>query len=215
MPGELNSVYDKSEHRHHRQFSINQENYVQQNGLLHPNLVLTQQPNYQSISIEDSTDSGSDDDDDLFINGSMSASVIIDEADYLNADDDIIINNYDDTNASSEYDYHRINPEPISNIFMHHPHFNNTNKEYQCAMNTFIQQTTNCLSMGNEIYSINIPMRTITVPIIDPENINKQTTITAAADNGSDIQAIGINAILYYKERNLIQRDKTVLLLYR
>ena len=112
----------------------------------------------------------------------------------------------DDTTVSFDYDCHQINPEPISNIFMHHPHFNNYNKQYQCAMNIFIQQTTNCLTMGNEKCPINIPMRTITVPTIDSNN--NKVNITAAADNGSDIQAIGINAILRYKHQGLIRNDK-------
>ena len=203
MPGEVSRLRRASYHSQATQHrTITQENYLQQNNLHNPNPTLLLQPEYQITSSDEESES---DDDDLYSH--TSSLIQIKDEDYLTTDDDIMVDDDDeDTIVSFKYDCHQINPKPISNIFMHHPHFNSKNKEYQYAMNTFIEQTTSCLTMGNEKCPINIPMRTITVPAIDLNN--NQTNITAAADNGSDIQAIGINAILRYKEQGLIRTDK-------
>ena len=125
------------------------------------------------------------------------------------SDDDYIVPDDESCDTeTTEYDLDHINPKPISNIFMHHPHFNTNNPVFQCAMNSFIEEKTHCLQQLGASTTIEIPISTINVQIQDPENPVKISNVTAAADNGSDIEAIGINAILYYKARNLIRRDK-------
>ena len=130
--------------------------------------------------------------------------------DYLTTDDDIITNFYDsdDSFEYPDYDYHDITPTPIFNLFMHHPHYNNKNEDYQRAMNMYIQGSSHCFTQtsDDEIH-LDIPMNVVDVPIIDPEDNKSTINITAAADNGSDVQAMGITPTLYYKEKGLVRHD--------
>ena len=99
-------------------------------------------------------------------------------------------------------------PEPLANIFMNHPHYNTNNPRYQEAMALFIkQQPYKSLSI-KEPTTINIPMNTVEVPIISPEDPDNPRTIIAAADSQSDIEAIGFNQMIYYKQRNQIRTDR-------
>ena len=109
-----------------------------------------------------------------------------------------------------EYDIHHIplpNP-PISNIFMNHPHYNTKNEEYQRAMGEFMQQSLNCLASTDlDTTKIQIPINTIDVPIHNPQEPNTIITINAAADSGSDIDAIGPAQIDKYRSKHLIKTD--------
>ena len=100
-------------------------------------------------------------------------------------------------------------PEPIQNIFMNHPFFNQHNQQYQQGLNIYIQQRKQllpswlqCLTTGQNT-TFKIPTKMVNVPIITPEKI----IITAAADTGSDIEAIGMTPYLYYKDKGLIEHD--------
>ena len=56
--------------------------------------------------------------------------------------------------------------------------------------------------------TFDIPINTITVPIRDPQSPMEYIKIEAAADSGSDIDAIGPRQIAKYKQHNLIKTDK-------
>ena len=94
--------------------------------------------------------------------------------------------------------------QPLNNIFMNHPHYNTKNPNYQKALSNFLQ-TANCLSTSK---SMSIPMNTVEVPIRSPEDPDNPRTILAAADSQSDIEAIGFNQIVYYKNTGQIKTDK-------
>ena len=51
-------------------------------------------------------------------------------------------------------------------------------------------------------------MNTVSIRIISPENPDNTETVIAAADSQSDIEAIGINKIIYYKNKNQIRTDR-------
>ena len=182
----------------------NENLFSQHSNLTEANPDLLSKPQYlcQQLVNRDESFNLSDDDDDLYLDNDTN-DIRITDTNYLNSDDDIIIDNDDDDHFHPECDIHHIAPNPISNIFLHHPHFNDRNDEFQRAMKTFT-----CLSQtSDQTPPLQIPINTISVPILDPQDINKTVTITAAADNGSDIQAIGLTAILRYREQNLIRHD--------
>jgi len=99
-------------------------------------------------------------------------------------------------------------PEPLANIFMNHPHYNTQNPAYLQAMSLFLKSESHQLLSMNNPTTINIPMNTVEVPIISPEDIDNARTITAAADSQSDIEAIGFNQIVYYKSMNQVRTDR-------
>ena len=96
--------------------------------------------------------------------------------------------------------------KPISNIFMNHPHFNRNNPTYNKALNSYISE--NQLLSMNEPTSITIPTNIIEVPILSPEDPDNPQVVQAAADSQSDVEAIGFNKIIYYKNKGLIQEDR-------
>ncbi len=91
--------------------------------------------------------------------------------------------------------------QKIDNIFYNHPHFNTTNKQYRQLLNQYIEQHN--VDKNNNVTMV-IPTNVINIPIVAPDDI----TISAAADTGSDIQAIGIKTIIKYKNKGLIKYDK-------
>ena len=92
---------------------------------------------------------------------------------------------------------------------MNHPHYNTHNEEYQCAMNAMIEQSKNCLSAQiQNPYKLEIPINTISVPIEDPLNYTNIININAAADSGSDIDAICPKQIARYRQKYLVKTDK-------
>ena len=97
------------------------------------------------------------------------------------------------------------NPKPISNLFMNHPHYNNNNDPYNDAMDEFLE----CLNNESKPNQIKIPTNTITTNIENPEYPSQIIQIIAAADNGSDIDAIGPKQIQHYKEKRLIKTHST------
>ena len=136
-------------------------------------------------------------------------STYIDINDYLQTDDDIILD-YIMESIHPQYDYHQIATKPISNIFMHHPHFNINNKEYQWAMNSFVLNNKYIKPQDvSQPIKIDVPISTITIPIKNPGYPAETINVTAAADSGSDIEAIGINAIIHYKQKGMIKYHKT------
>ena len=101
--------------------------------------------------------------------------------------------------------YH-IDPPPMSNIFMNHPHFNKQNTIYQKAMNQYLH-TNNCLVTKTTTFQI--PTNVIQLPIISPSDPNKTVTIEAAADTQSDIEAIGFTKFVQYQSKGLVRTDNT------
>ena len=95
------------------------------------------------------------------------------------------------------------NPPPMTNIFMNHPSFNTKNPHYQIAKCLYLS-SNKMLSTK----SISIPMNTVNVPIKTPDNPDNFHTITAAADSQSDIEAIGFNKIIEFKNKNMILTDR-------
>ena len=92
---------------------------------------------------------------------------------------------------------------------MNHPHFNTNNRLYQYAMNIYLQSCPQCLSAnGNTSTTMRIPMNVVKVKMRDPVDTDNIIDIDAAADAQSDIEAIGINAIIRFKELGLIKTDR-------
>ncbi len=87
---------------------------------------------------------------------------------------------------------------PMKNIFMNHPHFNH---DYQRQRNKHV------LNIENKGIKRNIdiiPMNCIQIPLVSPQKV----TIIAAADTMSDIDCMGINPTLYYRNLGLIHYDE-------
>ena len=94
-----------------------------------------------------------------------------------------------------------LNDESPYNILMNHPFFNRNNPHYNTAIK-YHQMLT-----GQSSKSINkmlIRQKMVDVPMLTPERI----TISAAADTGSQIQAMGHNMSVYYKNKGLLKTDK-------
>ena len=171
-----------------------------------PNPILQQQPQYHSKQSSPISDIISDTDSDPDID---ILNIQCDETDYLQYDDDIMIDNEEEhyPNDTND-DYHQLNPPPISNIFRNHPHYNTNNRSYQSAMNIYIQKhMPHCLIDNTKPNKIKIPMNVVKIQIKCPDNPNKIIEVDAAADSQSDIEAIGINAIIHYKQLGVIKRD--------
>ena len=197
---------------------LTQRKYRHQHKLDAPNPNLLWSAMYKYVE-ENENDIESDDDDDINMYHHHLDHIVhqhnfdlSDDDDDMIIDDDIITNNISSriapTGNNTDHSVLLPNP-PISNIFMNHPHYNTENTEYQCAMNVLIEQSVDCLSTQiQNPYKIQIPINTVSVPIVDLDDPNKTTTITAAADSGSDIDAIGPKQIARYKGRHKIKTDK-------
>ena len=165
--------------------------------LNHANPTLVQTPHYnykQSLQIDNDDDPDSDPDYDILPPN-------CDETDYLMHDDDIMIDDKEELYPiDTDDDEYQLSPPPMSNIFMNHPHYNTNNKIYQIAMNTY------CLNT-NQNNTFQIPMNVIDIKIKSPENPDNIITVKAGADSQSNVDAIGIDAIVYYKQLGLIKYD--------
>ena len=109
------------------------------------------------------------------------------------------------SSAGSESDDEDILAPPIKNYFMNHPHYNTNNPEYQKSMREYIHKFYTFESIASDNVTLRIPTQTIQIPITEPEH----TIITAAADTGSDIEAIGAVPYVKYKEQGKVRRHKT------
>ena len=127
------------------------------------------------------------------------------DEDYI-LDEDLFRDDYSSTDT--------MQASPMNNLFMNHPHYNTHNPGYlKSSLFKYImkygQNQINLKDTDEHIYkcllntTFKIPVKMIEVPIIAPD----QRHIMAAGDTGSDIQAIGINTILYYRSINKIKRD--------
>ncbi|MCP4992157.1 MAG: hypothetical protein GY928_40745, partial [Colwellia sp.] len=106
-----------------------------------------------------------------------------------------------DTETLSHY-HQRIDDMcyPMQNILLNHPHFNVENAEYQRTNNKHL------LQMGTDVSKRNvltIPMNCIQVPLVSEPKVS----IIAAADTMSDIDCMGINPTMYYRNKGLICYD--------
>ncbi|MCP5008180.1 MAG: hypothetical protein GY941_30240, partial [Planctomycetes bacterium] len=106
-----------------------------------------------------------------------------------------------DTETLSHY-HQRIDEMcyPMQNILLNHPHFNVENAEYQRTNNKHL------LQMGTDVSKRNvltIPMNCIQVPLVSEPKVS----IIAAADTMSDIDCMGINPTMYYRNKGLICYD--------
>ena len=128
-----------------------------------------------------------------------------DEDSDLSTDDMIIDEEEEGPDACLEDPLESLYPPPISNIFMHHPHYNQYNSDYQQALSLYIQQQSPYCVLNT--HSIQIPTNVVKVPIKSPESPNDTITIEAAADSQSDIEAIGIKPYIYYQRRGLVKSD--------
>ncbi|MCP5015157.1 MAG: hypothetical protein GY938_07715, partial [Ketobacter sp.] len=140
-------------------------------------------------------------------------SEILYECDYIQSDDeDCIVGELRrDDYLSTDI----LTPDAMCNIFMNHPHYNTTNPDYRDnqLLDYVLKYGKTQINLENDynhIYrcfmntTFKIPIKTVDIPIISPDKI----TINAAADTGSDIDAIGLQSILYYRNLNKLKRDR-------
>ena len=120
-------------------------------------------------------------------------------------DSDMSISSISSSNPTPEMLYASYNPKSISNLFMNHPHYNTHNDPYNDAMDDFLQ----CLNHESKSNQFKIPTNTITTSICNPISPSQIIQIVAAADNGSDIDAIGPEQIKEYKQQHLIKTHST------
>ena len=91
--------------------------------------------------------------------------------------------------------------KPMVNIFKNHPHFNLGNDDYLRSTHEFMLNTSgHGISKGHEAV---IPMNCIKIPMLAPDKCE----IIAAADTMSDIDCMGMNPTIYYRNRGLIKHD--------
>ena len=192
-----------------------QKTYCETHKLCEPNPTLLINAAYKYANDHKSEYESDDDDIDIYDHQSDNARLHEFLNSYENDDDDIIMDDAPDIDDISHHQqtdnmsYDILNNKPIYNIFMNHPQYNTKNVRYQRAMSLMIQQEVNCLSQTiNNPHKIHIPINTISVPIKDPENCSKIIKINAAADSGSDIDAIGPKQIARYKNKGIIKTDK-------
>ncbi len=91
----------------------------------------------------------------------------------------------------------------MENIFINHPHFNNANIDFQRAHNKHLLNTAG-IGIDTRHRAV-IPMNCIELPLLKPQKY----TVIAACDTMSDIDCMGINPTLYYRNLGLIKHDPT------
>ena len=90
----------------------------------------------------------------------------------------------------------------MQNIFKNHPHYNIGNEDFLRSTHEFM------LSISghglNQRHTAIIPMNCIKIPMIAPDKCE----IVAAADTMSDIDCMGMNPTIYYRNKGLIKHDR-------
>lgn len=127
----------------------------------------------------------------------------IDDEDSLSDPISEFLNEYESMDEDEDSDLDDVYDHEVThNLLMTHPFFNQNNPVYIEAIEYYRLFTQQSIDDINTLF---LPQQMVDVPLISPENPNETMNIHAAADTGSQIQAMGHKMSVYYKNKGLLK----------